>query len=135
MLCEPVNEYGRNISDEINQNAGGIGRCLQVPRSIRSSVWEPTGRANVDSGGFGKIGWKESYSSFSSYGSSGCKNYKKHTMQMITFYNFLLLCFLQKVRDSLSFESPHEDTITGKELYIAQKREKLNPGSCQSAIE
>lgn len=43
--------------------------------------------------------------------------------------------FLQKVRDSLSSELPREDVITGKELYIAQRKEGLNPGLCQSAIE
>jgi len=43
--------------------------------------------------------------------------------------------FLQKVRDSLLSESPREDIITGNELYIAQKKEELNPGSCQTAIE
>lgn len=43
--------------------------------------------------------------------------------------------FLSKVRDSLSHESPREDTITGQELYIAQRLEGLNPGSCQSANE
>ncbi|XP_011863886.1 PREDICTED: dipeptidase 1-like isoform X1 [Vollenhovia emeryi] len=42
----------------------------------------------------------------------------------------------EAVRDSLSSESPREDTITGTELYVAQKKEGLaNPGSCQSAIE
>jgi len=43
--------------------------------------------------------------------------------------------FLQKVRDSLSSESPREDTITGNELYVAQKKEGLTPGSCQTGIE
>ncbi|XP_071568217.1 dipeptidase 1 isoform X4 [Temnothorax nylanderi] len=42
---------------------------------------------------------------------------------------------VETVRVLLSSESPREDVITGKELYIAQKREGLTPGSCQSAIE
>ncbi|KAL0129015.1 hypothetical protein PUN28_004016 [Cardiocondyla obscurior] len=41
----------------------------------------------------------------------------------------------EAVRDSLSSELPYEETITGNELYIAQRREGFNPGSCQSAIE
>ncbi|XP_011706901.1 PREDICTED: dipeptidase 1-like [Wasmannia auropunctata] len=42
---------------------------------------------------------------------------------------------VEAMRDVLWAESPHEDTITGRELYIAQRKEGLNPGSCQSAIE
>lgn len=45
---EPINKCGRNIFGKINQNASGIRRRLEVPRSIRSFVWEPRGRANVD---------------------------------------------------------------------------------------
>lgn len=43
--------------------------------------------------------------------------------------------FFEKVRDSLSSEAPREDVITGNELYIAQKREGLYPGACQTAKE
>lgn len=48
--------------------------------------------------------------------------------------NIYLLCW-KKVRDSLSSESPREDIIVGNELYIAQKREGLKPGECQTADE
>ncbi|XP_072756295.1 dipeptidase 1 isoform X2 [Anoplolepis gracilipes] len=42
---------------------------------------------------------------------------------------------VETVRNSLSSESPREDVITGNELYIAQQKEGLNPGACQTAIE
>ncbi|XP_020300255.1 dipeptidase 1-like isoform X2 [Pseudomyrmex gracilis] len=42
---------------------------------------------------------------------------------------------VEAVRDSLSSEAPLEDVITGNELYIAQKREGLKPGACQTAQE
>lgn len=42
---------------------------------------------------------------------------------------------VEAVRDSLSSEAPRENVIMGNELYIAQKREGLNPGACQTAKE
>lgn len=41
----------------------------------------------------------------------------------------------EAMRDSLLSKLPREDTITGTELYIAQKNEGLSPGSCQTGIE
>ncbi|KAG7204475.1 hypothetical protein KM043_004907 [Ampulex compressa] len=42
---------------------------------------------------------------------------------------------VEAVRDSLAQQSPYEDIISGHELYVAQQREGLNPGTCQTAKE
>ncbi|XP_066589777.1 dipeptidase 1-like isoform X2 [Prorops nasuta] len=42
---------------------------------------------------------------------------------------------VENVRDSLASTIPYEDIINGQELYNAQKAEKLEPGTCNTAIE
>ncbi|XP_058789903.1 dipeptidase 1-like [Phymastichus coffea] len=42
---------------------------------------------------------------------------------------------VEQIRDSLKLESPYEDIINVEEMKIAQEREKLTPGICQTARE
>ncbi|XP_011645758.1 dipeptidase 1-like isoform X1 [Pogonomyrmex barbatus] len=66
----------------------------------------------------------------------GEPTWTKEDLEKLAGRNFIrVFQAVEAVRDSLKSESPREDVITGNELYIAQKREGLNPGSCQSAIE
>ncbi|XP_034943003.1 dipeptidase 1-like isoform X2 [Chelonus insularis] len=42
---------------------------------------------------------------------------------------------VETVRDSMTSEVPSNDLITGEELMIAQQKEGLNPGACQTSNE
>ncbi|XP_018311404.1 dipeptidase 1 isoform X3 [Mycetomoellerius zeteki] len=60
----------------------------------------------------------------------------KEDLEKLAGRNFIrVLQAAEGVRDSLSSELPREDIIKGNELYVAQKKEGLTPGSCQTAIE
>ncbi|KYN32008.1 Dipeptidase 1 [Trachymyrmex septentrionalis] len=66
----------------------------------------------------------------------GEPTWTKEDLEKLAGRNFIrVLQAAEGVRDSLSSESPREDTITGNELYVAQKKEGLTPGSCQTGIE
>ncbi|XP_018359230.1 PREDICTED: dipeptidase 1-like isoform X4 [Trachymyrmex cornetzi] len=66
----------------------------------------------------------------------GEPTWTKEDLEKLAGRNFIrVLQAAEGVRDSLSSESPREDTITSNELYTAQKKEGLTPGSCQTGIE
>ncbi|XP_012218762.1 dipeptidase 1 isoform X2 [Linepithema humile] len=66
----------------------------------------------------------------------GEPTWTKEDLEKLAGRNFIrVFQATEAVRDSLSSESPKENVITGKELRIAQQREGLTPGSCQTAKE
>ncbi|KAL6435786.1 hypothetical protein ACFW04_005579 [Cataglyphis niger] len=66
----------------------------------------------------------------------GESTWTREDLEKLAGRNFIrVFQAVEAVRDSLLSEAPREDVITGNELYIAQKREGLNPGACQTAKE
>lgn len=69
-------------------------------------------------------------------GKEGEPRWTKEDLEKLAGRNFIrVFQAVEAVRDSLSSEPPREDIITGNELYVAQKREGLSPGVCQTAME